>query len=305
MSDIADPTGVQHDLRSPGGRATAQIAQLGASLRHVAVDGLDVVPPYPHDAPTPAASGLVLVPWPNRVRDGKWAQRGTSYQLSISEPALGNASHGLLRFAPYRLDTRTDDAAVLSAEVFPQTGYPFHLVVTVRYALGDDGLHVVHEVRNVGAAEAPVAVGQHPYLSLGGVPTADLVLRSPGATRFVVDDRKLPVGREPVDGATDLRGGRRLGDLDLDTAYGDLARDPDGRARTSLTAPDGRRVSLWQGEGLDFVQVFTTDRYPGQELAVAIEPMSAPADALNSGIGLHWLPKDGNLTREWGLEWLM
>jgi aldose 1-epimerase len=298
-----DPTGIQHGLQSSGGRATALVAQVGASLRGLRVDGVDLVPPYPHDAPTPAASGIVLAPWPNRVRDGAWTQRGTSYQLAISEPALGNASHGLLRFAAYRATAQSADAITLTAHVYPQTGYPFHLELSVRYALRDDGLDVTHAVTNVGAAAAPVALGQHPYLCIGDADQDDLVLRSPGATRILTDDRKLPTGTAPVDEATDLRDGRRLGDLDLDTAYTDLSRDADGRARTSLTAPDGRSVTQWLGPDLDYVQVFTTDRYPGRPLAVAVEPMTAPADALNSGEGLRWLDPDQNWTIGWGLEW--
>lgn len=303
MSEAEDPTGTQFALRSADGRATALIAQVGASLRHVAADGVDLVPPYPHDAPTPAASGIVLFPWPNRVRDGRWSQRGETYRLSLSEPALGNASHGLLRFTPYEAIDSAADAVTLGAHVFPQTGYPFHLVIAVHYALTGTGLDVAYAIRNVGSTDAPVAIGQHPYLCIGDVDSADLVIRSSGSARFLVDDRKLPTGRAPVDAATDLRAGRRLGDLSLDTAYAQLQRDSDGRARTTLTAPDGRRLTQWQGEHFDYVQVFTTDRYPGQHLALAVEPMTAPADAFNSGEGLVWLAPGENWALGWGLEW--
>ena len=104
-----------------------------------------------------------------------------------------------------------------------------------------------------------------------------------------------------MDAATDLRGGRRVGDVDLDMAYSSLARDVDGLVRTSLTAPDGRRLTLWQGEGFDYLQVFTTDRYPGQPLSIAIEPMTAPGEALNSGLGLRWLAPGETWELEWGL----
>lgn len=294
-----DPTGQR--FRLAASRATAEISQVGAALRALTVGGVDLVPRYADDIPTPTASGVVLVPWPNRVRDGRWTQRGVTRQLAISEPALGNASHGLLRFAPYRLEEEEPDAVTLRADIFPQTGYPFALQTRVTYALTDDGITVRHHVRNVGAEEAPVAIGAHPFVMLGTADTADLVLRSSGATRLLTDERKLPVGDSPVDAATDLRGGRRVGDLDLDTAYRDLRRDPDGRARTTLTAPDGTSLTLWQGEGLEWTQVFTTDRYPSHSLALAIEPMSAPADAFNSGTGLRWLAPDEAWTVEWGI----
>jgi aldose 1-epimerase len=104
-----------------------------------------------------------------------------------------------------------------------------------------------------------------------------------------------------VDAATDLRAGRRVGELSLDTAFGDLVRDDDGRIRTTLTAPDGRSLTLWQGEGFDYVKVFTTDRYPGHPLALAVEPMTAPADALNSGQGLRWLAPGESWELRWGI----
>ncbi len=297
----SDPTGQRFRIAS--GTTRAEIAQVGAALRALSVDDVDLVPRYADDIPTPSASGIVLVPWPNRVRDGKWDANGQDYQLAITEPKYQNASHGLLRFAPYESTAETADAVTLSARVFPQTGYPFFLETSVTYAVRENALDVTHEILNVGRVDAPVAVGAHPYFCIGDVDTAVLTLRSSGATRFVVDDRMLPVGREPVDEATDLRRGRTLGDLDLDTAYGDLVRDADGRARATLEAPDRRAVTVWQGEDLDFVQVFTTDRFPGRPLAVAIEPMTAPADAFNSGEHLRWLAPGESWTLRWGVAY--
>lgn len=298
----ADPTGRQFRLASPDGFVTAHIAQVGASLRGLTVGGVDLIPPYPLGTSAPAASGTVLVPWPNRVRDGRWTQRGQTRRLALTEPALSNASHGLLRFAPYSVESMDAGRLTLAATVFPQTGYPFQLDTSVSFALTASGLAVTHTIANVGADEAPVALGIHPYFLIGDVPTADLRVRSSGSTRSVVDDQLIPVGEEPVDAASDLRNGPRLGDLDLDTAYSGLSRDADGRVRHTLTAPDGRALTVWQGEGFDYVQVFTTDRYPGQDLAVAIEPMTALADALNSGRGLRWLSPGGRWQLHWGVD---
>lgn len=296
----SDPTGERFRLSAPG--VTAEFAQVGAALRALTVHGIDLVPRYPDDIPTPAASGIVLVPWPNRVRDGVWTRDGVRRRLAISEPALHNASHGLLRFAPYAIEASAPGAHVLRADVYPQTGYPFHLETRVVHTLTHDGIHVRHDIRNVGAETAPVALGNHPYLCIGGVDTADLVLRSSGATRVTTDERKLPTGFAPVDEATDLRPGRRVGDLDLDCAYRDLVREDDGEVRHTLTAPDGRTLTLWQGEGFTWVQVFTTDRYPGHPLAVAVEPMTAPPDALNSGIDVRALAPGERWSLEWGVR---
>ncbi|WP_435749040.1 aldose 1-epimerase family protein [Microbacterium sp. PMB16] len=294
--NTASPTGTQVHLQS--GDVTAQVAQVGASLRSLRIGGVDLVTPYPLDIPTPSCSGVVLAPWPNRVRDGRWDDDGTPRQLAITEPKFGNASHGLLRFVAYEID-QTDAAATLSATIVPQTGYPYLVETSVTYLLTGTGIDVVHVLTNRSPEPAPVALGTHPFVTIGDVDPHDLVLRVPAATAFDTDERMLPTGTRPADAA--LRDGIRLGDASLDTGFTDLTRDADGLVRTSLTAPDGRRLTVWQGEGFDYVQAFTTSKYPGHDLAVAIEPMTAPADALNSGLGIRRLAPGESWSLRWGI----
>lgn len=296
---MTSPTGLQIDLHR--GDVTARIAQVGASLRHLTVGGTIVVPPYPDDEPTPLCSGVVLVPWPNRIRDGVWQDGGVTRALAVTEPKLRNASHGLLRFTAYEVAEQDDARVLLRATIVPQTGYPYLVETSVEYALAEDGITVTHALTNRSAADAPVALGTHPFVTIGGADPRSLVLRVPAETYFETDERLLPIGESPVTDGTDLRQGRRLGDVTLDTGFAALRRDADGRVRSTLEAPDGHRVTLWQGEGFDFVQAFTTDRYPDQDLAVAIEPMTAPAEAFNSGRGLRRLAPDETWTLEWGI----
>lgn len=301
-------TGIQYELNAatPAGPARVVVTEVAAGLREYTVNGQDVVEPYAADVQRPKGNGAVLVPWPNRVRDGAWTYQGATQQLALTEPARRNAIHGLLRFAPYRESARSESAVTLSATVFPQLGYPFHLGTSVTYELGADGLTVTHRIENRGAEAAPVAVGAHPYLRIGDVPSSDLVLTVAADTHIDVDDRMNPVGQSPVDGtALDLRGGRRIGDLDLDDGFADV-RMRDGRVEHSVAAADGRTVTLWGDEHMRFVQAFTPHRYPARDgsvrQAVAIEPMTAPANALNSGIGLNWLEPGDTWTVSWGIR---
>jgi aldose 1-epimerase len=298
-----DPTGTQTHLRHDGaaGLVTARIAQVGAALRGLTVGGVDLVAGYPEGSLTPFGSGIVLAPWPNRIRDGRWMDGDVARQLDLTEPDRHNAIHGLLRYAPYEI-AATQTSATLSATVYPQHGYPYTLATSVTYALVDDGIEVTHEVTNVGDGDAPVALGTHPFFCLGDVPTEDLVLTLPARTVFEVDDRLLPTAEVAVSGAFDLRGGGRVGDLDLDTGFGSLVRGSDGRARTTLTAPDGRAVTMWQDENWTCIQVFTTDLYPGRSLAIAIEPMTAPTDAFNSGRDVRRLSPGESWAARWGVS---
>lgn len=295
----ADPTGRRFSIRTGG--VAAEITEVGAALRSLQIGGVHIVPGYPEGMPMPAAAGLVMAPWPNRVRDGVWRQRGREHRLALTEPALGNASHGLLRFTAYRVLSRRADRVTLGAVIYPQTGYPFHVVSSVRYRVTVDGLEVRHELTGAGPDAAPVAVGAHPYLQIEGWDTADLLLQVPGEQWYPTDARSLPLDPLPVDASHDLRSPRPVGDLDLDTCYTRLSRDDDDRVRVRLTAPGGPQVTLWGGSGIRHVQVFTTDRYPGRPLALAVEPMSAPPDALNSGVDLRWLAPGESWRVEWGL----
>ncbi|GEP26832.1 MULTISPECIES: aldose 1-epimerase family protein [Cryobacterium] len=303
------PTGIQYDLtlQTPSGTTRAVVTEVAAGLRAYSVNGIDLVETFDEFVQPPMAAGIVLVPWPNRIRDGQWTQNGIKRQLALTEPTRQNAIHGLLRFAAYRELSRQSDSVTLGATVFPQSGYPFHLETEVTYALTAEGLNVTHRVTNVGAEAAPVAVGAHPYLKIGDVPTGDLVVRVDAATHLDVDDRLNPTGETPVDDTRfDLRAGIAVGDLDLDDGFGGVG----SAGEHTLTAADGRRVTLWGDENMRYVQVFTPRIFPvstaGAEpirgQAIAIEPMTAPADAFNSGAGLHWLEPGEQWVVRWGIR---
>ncbi|PJJ73082.1 aldose 1-epimerase [Diaminobutyricimonas aerilata] len=297
-------TGEQYTLERGGVRAT--IAGVGATLRELSIDGTDLTEPFGPDVRPPFSNGAVLVPWPNRVKDGIWVHDGEELQLDLTEPHRHNALHGLLRDRPYEVVDRSAEAITLAATVFPTRGWPFLLDTTVRYELVDDGLRVTHGVTNASEARAPYAVGTHPFFTIGGVPTEDLVLTVHASTRFETDDRLNPTGEVPVEGTDyDFRSGRLLGGTFLDDAFGGVS-SVDG-ASASLQAADGRRVSLLQDDTVwPYVQVFTTPIFPkggGKGTAIAIEPMTAPPNALNSGQSLIWLDAGESWHGSWGVRY--
>ena len=301
---MTHPTGDQFVLETSTstGDMRATITAVAAGLRTLTINDIDLVPSFGEDETPPSGSGIVLVPWPNRIRDGVWRHEGREYQLAITEPARNNAIHGLLRYAEYTPVEQDRDTVTLAATVYPQMGYPFTVRTAVRYELVSDGLKVTHFLENLGAEPAPVAVGTHPFVKIGDVPTEDLVLRLDAATHIEVDDRLLPTVEVPVDGTEwDFREGRRVGDVQLDDAFGGLAA-VDGTVEHALLAPDGRTVSVWADDEFAYVQVYTTESYPGERKAVAVEPMTAPADAFNSGKGLRWLDPGEQWELSWGIR---
>jgi len=298
------PTGQQFTLTR--GSSSATITQLAAGLRELTIDGVVVAEPFAESSSPPAGCGIVLVPWPNRIRDGIWQLDGKPQQLDLTDPGFKQATHGLLRNTAYTVVSASDASITLGATVFPQHGYPFLLDTTVTYTLVDGGLEVTHTIENLSSAKAPAAVGAHPYFRIGDVATEDLTLSVQANSRFELDATLLPTTEHPVDGDFDLRAGKRLGDVDLNVT---LAQLPEGETRSILTAPDGQSVEVWQDESFRFVQVYTPRNFPllsqggEQGLAVAIEPMTAAPDAFNSGLGLHWVEPGDTWTVRWGVRY--
>ncbi len=292
-------TGRQFELRRED--ALAVITELAAGLRLYSRGGVQLTESYGDDDIPPGATGITLAPWANRVEDGTWYLEGKKQQLDITEASRNNASHGLLRNTGYVLVDESEFSVTLEATVFPQHGYPFLVRHQARYEL-DPGLdlRVSQTLINDSQATAPFVLGAHPYLRIGDVAPEDLVLTTKAATRLVADERLIPRSTAPADGEYDFSGGARVGGLLVDVALTDLAFDG-GMARHTLSAPDGRSVSLEQDENCKYVHVFVTDTFPGRSKAVAIEPMTGPANAFNSGDGLRWLAPGEAFTMSWGI----
>ena len=299
-------SGEQWTIRRHGQEAT--VVQVGGGLRTYTVDGVDVVAGYREDEMAGSGRGQLLMPWPNRIRDGKYAFGGEERQLSITEVPLHNASHGLVRWAQWELVRvqAGESALTVRHRLLPQPGWVGVLDLVVVYTLDDDGLRVATTATNVGQVPAPFGYGAHPYLAIGGTALADVELTVPAETEVLVDDRSIPTGTGPVRPETDFRRWRRLGDARLDTAYTDLARDGDGRWRVSLDAlADRPAVTLWGDEAFEWVQVFTAkgeDDFTEGTRGIAVEPMSCPANAFNTGDGLVVLDPGQSWAGTWGIS---
>ena len=292
-------TGLQFELRR--GDALAVVTELAAGLRFYSRGGVQLTESYDDDQIPPGATGITLAPWANRVEDGVWYLDGRKQQLDITEVSRNNASHGLLRNSAYTLVDESEFSVTLEASVFPQHGYPFLVRHLVRYELDEAlDLRVRQTLVNDSQDRAPFVLGAHPYLRLGDVATENLVLTVHARTRLVADERLIPRSTAAADGQYDLSAGTAVNDLLIDVALTDLAYDG-GVARHTLTAPDGRSVSLEQDELSPYVHVFVTDTFPGRSKAVAIEPMTGPANAFNSGDGLRWLAPGEAFTMSWGI----
>jgi aldose 1-epimerase len=297
-------TGSQY--RIGAGAYSAVITELGAGLRELTHHGAYVIAGYPPDELPPGAAGQLLAPWPNRIDGGRYPVAGAEHQLDLSEPAHGNAIHGLTRWMPWAAMSHSADTVLLRTAVLGRAGYPFCLEMDAEYRVSEDhGLQVSITARNTGSRPAPYGTGSHPYLDAGTATLDECTLSLPAAGWLPADERGIPVGdaRDVAGTDADFRTARPIGDVRLDHALTGLARDGLGRAWARLTT-DRTQVGLWAGQGYHWLQVFTGDTLDAarRRRALAVEPMTCPPNAFITGTDLIILDPGSSVTHVWGIE---
>ena len=115
------PSGQQFELSDGDQHVT--IVEVGGGIRSYRVGDRDVLQPYAMDQMCDGAHGAPLIPWPNRLADGRYRFDGTDYQVSLTEPDKHNAIHGFLHWRPWQPIERGADRVVMAATLFPLQGY--------------------------------------------------------------------------------------------------------------------------------------------------------------------------------------
>ena len=281
------------------------VVTLGGGLRSYEVEGRELLDGFPPGGRPERGRGQVLVPWPNRIKDGSYEFDGKQMQLPLTEPEHGNAIHGLVRGARWNVADQSSDRVVLDYLLEPQPGYPFALALGISYSVSDAGLTVTTTARNVGAESCPYGCGQHPYLTLGTPKIDTLQLQVPGRIVVSSDERGVPVSTESVEGTEyDFRTSRTIGGIVLDNAFTELQRDANGRARVLLDDPDGDSgITLWVDESYAYLMVFSGDPYPDlARRSIAVEPMTCPPNAFRTHDSLIVLEPGESTASTWGIE---
>jgi aldose 1-epimerase len=295
------PSGEQYEIAAAGYRAV--VTESGGALRLLDHGGRALVDGFAEDEMSSGGRGQLLMPWPNRIRDGRYSFGGREHQLALTEPKRSNASHGLARWVAWTLEEHTANSVSLVYRVMAQSGYPWAVDLHVLYDLSADGLAVTQTATNLSGEPAPYACGAHPYLCVGeGIDHLELTL--PASTRTLTDDRLIPVETVPVDAEHDFRTPRAIGATAFDETYGDLSRD-EGLATATLRDPaSGNGVALWVDEQISWLLLYSGDDAPGLERrSLAVEPMTAPPNAFNSGTDLVTLAPAGDPGDELSVTW--
>jgi len=264
------PTGAQYSISSGG--YSAVVCEVGATLRLLQRDGVDLIKGFGAEEPVDqSCRGQQLLPWPNRIRDGRWPWQGETQQLPISEVPRSTAIHGLVRWLPWELVDHGTGHVTQRVLLRPQHGWPATMEALLTHRVEPTGLTVELLVVNPAENDLPFGYGVHPYLTAGEDDVNDLDVTLPASQHLVVDpERLLPIRIEDVPPERDLRQPRRLAGLDLDTAFTGL--EPDAGCWTVRISHGSRTTELWADAVFSWLQVFTG----GGEIdwGLAVEPMT-------------------------------
>jgi len=262
-----------------------EVGMIGCSLRHRGEELLGQRGGLRRYAEAGKTMGIpLLYPWANRLGERHFAVAGGEVDLGLaglrlSTDAAGLPMHGLLAGAAgwevLRHESAGDGGVLAARYDFAAqpsllAAFPFPHQIGFEAALGGAALTVTVTVRPSGGVAVPVAFGFHPYLRLPDAPRAEWEVEIPVRERILLDERMLPTGaEEPGEIAPGPLGAR---------TFDDAFRAPPAGAPFVL-AGGGRRLELRFGESYRFAQAYA----PGDDEVIAIEPMTAPTNALLSG----------------------
>ena len=288
VTNVKSPSGTQYEIAGHGYRAI--ITSVGACLRLLQFEGRDLVVSFREDEAMTAFRGALAAPWPNRIADGRYLADGVPQQLPINEPLRNCALHGLVFDRAWRLLVQEPSEIVLGVRLPAGSGYPFQLDLTARYTLTANGLTTTIEAQKSGTGVAPYGVCPHPYLQAGDTPLESWTLTIPAERVFeVTPDRLLPVRVVDVEGGPlDFRAPRALGTTEIDHAFTGICVGSSRSTTLELREAGGNGVAITFGPECPWLQVHTAD-LPAPEITrvgLAVEPMTCPPDAFNSGVDL-------------------
>lgn len=221
-----------------------------------------------------------LFPWANRVKSGKYSFEGKEYQLPLNEVLLQNALHGFVYFSVFQvIETNTDaqKASLTIQYVYKggYVGYPFPFQLNIQHTLSSKGLELHYQITNIGDSNLPISLGWHPYFSIEGETKNDWQVKFPSTHEYLLDAQMCPVDR--------LEKSYKNGfDLDGQTIDAVFAVEQHPMVEAVLSSKkQALNIHVWQEaaqQQFNYTVVYT----PDTGTSIAIEPMTAPTNALNS-----------------------
>jgi aldose 1-epimerase len=125
----------------------------------------------------PKAGCYPLVPFSNRIRNGRFGFAGVDVQLPAHSSCAPHALHGFSQLRPWSIARRDERHAVMRYEHAPDA-WPWAFVAEQRLSLTPDALTIELVICNHADRAMPVGFGLHPYFA---VEKGDRIAFSAGA----------------------------------------------------------------------------------------------------------------------------
>jgi aldose 1-epimerase len=213
------------------------------------------------------ASAFPLVPYSNRIREGRFSFRGRSIRQPLNRPPERHAIHGHGWQAAWRTIEAGATEAVLEYR-HDADDWPWSYRATQRFALGPAGLRVELTLTNESASAMPAGIGWHPYFPR----TPRSTLTAATGAIWLTDAEMMPTTLAPPPPGADLGRGPTVEALALDNCFVAWS----GRAR--IEWPEwGARLMMAAEPPLDCLVVYT----PAGRPFFCAEPVSHVTDAFN------------------------
>lgn len=190
------------------------------------------------------AASFPLVPYVNRIRDGRFEFRGRMVELAPNMAGDPSPLHGQGWLGPWEVEDATDTKATLSFH-HSAGEWPWDYEARQEFALDERGLTLRLTCRNTSLEPMPCGLGQHPYFPCG----PETRLDTQASCAWTIDEKVLPVEKVPADGRYDLQD-RLVCGQDLDNGWGGWGRsarmtDPDWPYDLEMSSPDARFFQLY------------------------------------------------------------
>jgi aldose 1-epimerase len=209
-----------------------------------------------------------LVPFSNRIRDGRMQAGRHAIALPANMAGCRHAIHGQGWQRPWRLAHRLGNAAEIVYDHAPDE-WPFAYRAWQRFALDGPALTIEIGLRNDSPDAMPAGIGLHPFFER----SLELRLTAAAAGVWLTDAEVMPlrhVAPPPPDMA--IAAGARAEDLVLDNCFTGWDR------RAVLAWPEWEaRLEIAATAPLDFVVVYA----PADRHTLCVEPVSHVVDAFN------------------------
>jgi aldose 1-epimerase len=134
------------------------------------------------------AGAYPLIPYSNRVSNGKLRHAGRSFNVDPHPDAWPHSLHGHSHLLPWTAEASGQDNATLRVVAEPGKDWPWRFTAWQSFELSPDGLRVKLGIQNLDGESFPAGIGWHPYFAWA----PDYAIRHDARWWWPFDEEYLP-----------------------------------------------------------------------------------------------------------------